>query len=201
MVTLEKPSPIPSCFQARGGPSSGHCCNKPVSAEISSRFGPRHWGQKGTSVVGNRLSTAAAGRGAKGPPSRGPSAKLKTASTASTRQPRPRPKKRIMACAPASGQDGGIIQWSVQGISARPRTAGPAARRDRRPRRKRQGWARPLGPKSTAGHGAMQAAAPARLSGLARSARRHATAARAHGLSPASRRRIIVTLVCGSRAK
>ena len=47
IVTLENPPPSPSCFQASGGPSSGHCFNRPVSGEMSSRLGPRHWGQNG----------------------------------------------------------------------------------------------------------------------------------------------------------
>ena len=30
---------------ASGGPPSGHSCSRPVSADLPSRFGPRHWGQ------------------------------------------------------------------------------------------------------------------------------------------------------------
>src|SRR5262249_42569631 len=45
METVEKPLPIPSAFQASGGPSVGHSFNNPVSGEWPSRFGPRHCGQ------------------------------------------------------------------------------------------------------------------------------------------------------------
>ena len=43
--TVEKPWPMPWAFQARGGPPAGHSVKRPVSGEMSSRFGPRHWGQ------------------------------------------------------------------------------------------------------------------------------------------------------------
>src|SRR3954471_826680 len=37
--------PAPVVFQAMGGPAAGQSFSKPRSAEMPSRFGPRHWGQ------------------------------------------------------------------------------------------------------------------------------------------------------------
>src|SRR5882672_1139291 len=43
--TVEKPLPSPVPFQTREGPSAGHSLSRLVSVEMSSRLGPRHWGQ------------------------------------------------------------------------------------------------------------------------------------------------------------
>src|SRR5438270_4246616 len=42
---LPNPSPRPVVFQASGGPPSGHFFSRPVSSDLPSRLGPRHWGQ------------------------------------------------------------------------------------------------------------------------------------------------------------
>src|SRR6266404_4170782 len=43
--TVEKPLPRPVPFQTREGPSAGHSLSSPVSADMPSRLGPRHWDQ------------------------------------------------------------------------------------------------------------------------------------------------------------
>src|SRR5690606_19396962 len=37
--------PAPEAFQTRRGPPAGQLFIRPVSADLPSRFGPRHWGQ------------------------------------------------------------------------------------------------------------------------------------------------------------
>src|SRR5262245_9957917 len=56
-ATLEKPTPTPPTFQARGGPEAGHSRRRPDSVEIPSRAGPR---QPGQSPAAARLAGAPA---------------------------------------------------------------------------------------------------------------------------------------------
>src|SRR5690349_21198433 len=51
MARLENPTPRPLAFQAKRGPSASHCFSNPVSVDRLSRFGPRNWGQLGTSAA------------------------------------------------------------------------------------------------------------------------------------------------------
>src|SRR5678809_1475676 len=41
----EYPSPMSFNCQSSLGPPAGHCLSRPLSFEIPSRSGPRHWGQ------------------------------------------------------------------------------------------------------------------------------------------------------------
>src|SRR5688572_8147327 len=49
---------MPLAVQASFGPSFGHCLSSPTSADLPSRFGPRHWYDVG--VSGAALSAAIA---------------------------------------------------------------------------------------------------------------------------------------------
>src|SRR6185295_10621275 len=48
----EYPRPAPAAFHTSAGPCAGHSFNSPVSFEIPSRFGPRHWGQSALLCAG-----------------------------------------------------------------------------------------------------------------------------------------------------
>src|SRR5438445_215674 len=45
MDTLEKPTPRPAAFQARGGPGAFHSVSSPLSGDSASRLEPRQPGQ------------------------------------------------------------------------------------------------------------------------------------------------------------
>src|SRR5258708_40199818 len=54
--TVEKPLPSPVAFQTRRGPAAGQSFSSPISAEMPSRFGPRHCGQS-PAAAAPKLST------------------------------------------------------------------------------------------------------------------------------------------------
>src|ERR1041385_5199573 len=58
METVEKPWPMPWAFHASGGPPAGHSVNRPVSGEISSRFGPRNCGQSEAGPLAKQAGAA-----------------------------------------------------------------------------------------------------------------------------------------------
>src|SRR5438876_3940829 len=57
--TLAYPSPVPSAVQRSLGAFSLQSLSRPWSGEISSRFGPRHCGQLGSSEPDARLALSA----------------------------------------------------------------------------------------------------------------------------------------------
>ena len=52
----ENPEPSVLMFQSKGGPSLGHFCFKPFSADVPSRCAPRHCGQSSACTVAQNRS-------------------------------------------------------------------------------------------------------------------------------------------------